>query len=361
MKLNLSNLENMQRALQSSTPRTGDKKKDSIYFDFDRKKLFFHNDRFNGYVKFAFEVSSIEEKFANFFIDASKFFYVLKDMDKGSIELSFEENEGSLIPVFKKGTDIYKLSYIISDEEDFLVAIDKQDYKTFTLSEEDASCIEEASLFIDAHDDMSFNAVSVSSNKKVFGVTPTRFYEAGISTEMEEPLFIHKDVVKVIPHIPLESTYLYGDNKIIVVGESYQLVYNMGNSHSVIPSEEDKQNVVSKENCIKINKKEFAETLKFFDPFYITDSKPIRLTISSENVLKISTVSSYDVVEKSIPCESKDLSYTGKFNATIIKNAVNILKEETLYIYVNTEKIGAIFTDSKSSKEVVVIKYAETD
>lgn len=361
MNLNLRNLDFLSKAIQSSCPKTGDKRKDSIYFDFDEKKLLFHHDKFNGEISFDFKVSSIEESFTNFFIDMSKFLYILKDMDIDNVELIFEEKEGSLIPVFKKNSDIYKISYIISEKEDLIINLDENLYQKVSFNRGDISLIEQAAMFIDYHDDNSFNSVAVSNSGKVFGTTPTRFFEASFKT-IPNNLFVHRDIIKVLGCFN-EVDVIYNDSYFILKGESFRFIYIIGNCHSVIPSEEDKANVVSKDYSIVVNKKEFLETLKFFDPFYITDSKPIRITVEDEEHLKISTVSSYDVIEKTIQSKSSKeiIGFSAKYNAAIIKSAIGTISENELSIYVNQDKIGAVFTDSTNKKESIIIQYAESD
>ena len=360
MILNLEKIVSLKKTIKESCPKTGDQKKDSIYFDFDKNKAFFHNERFNGEVDFSFEVDSMDEEIVNFYVNTFKFFFIINDFDPTAVQLSFEHKDGSFIPVFHKDKDIYKISYIIS-EDDLSMDIDEKEYQSINLLKDDIKMIEEAALFIDYNDEYSFNSVAISSDSKVFGTTPTRFFEGKLEETIKDSFFIHRDVVKAL--VTLDScNVLYTEGRFIIKNKDYRLVYNTGASHTVIPSEEDKGNVVSKEHCIILDKNELKENLKFFEPFYTTDSKPIRLTIEDNETMKISTVSSYDIVEKSISAKSENLvGFTAKYNATIIKNILNIFEEKELMVYVDSDKIGALFTDSTNKKEAVVIQYAESD
>lgn len=364
MKINLKNLETLQRVIHISCFKTGDKRKDSMYFDFKREVLVFHNERFNGEINFSFQKDE-EEKVVNFFVDLTKFFYVLKEMNSESVTLIFEEKDGTFIPVFKNGSDIYKISYIISEEEDLELEFIEEEYKKINFSSETIKLMDQASIFVDQQEIDKFNSVSLSTDNKVFGLTTTRFFSSNISETLEDELFIHKDLTKVLSSLTINFDFFYDERKFILKNDYFRFIYSVRNSHSVIPTEDQIKSVSSKDFYFSLNKKSFLDLLKFFDPFYVSDSKPIRFEVVSKKELKVSTVSSYDVVEKLIDFSeeltTEDLlGYSAKFNGSIIKNALSVFDSDSVMFFASFEKNGLLISDSISpTKEVVVLKYKE--
>ena len=75
MKLDLTKLSEYEKLVTIASPKTGMRKKDSLYFNFQEKKIFIHSDYMVAYINFDFTADENEE-YQNVFFDTKKLFII---------------------------------------------------------------------------------------------------------------------------------------------------------------------------------------------------------------------------------------------------------------------------------------------
>lgn len=362
MKLDLTKFVALQKVIQYSAPKKNEQRYDSSYFDFEASKIYVTSERFNGEIEFSFQTEE-DEVVKNFFIDTAKLFLTLQDFDVYDVEMTLKETENSFAPLLKKGRNTYRISSILAEDEDFEVDLPEGNLAKTVLTRKELDAVSEAVLFVDAHNEYKFNSVSISTDGKVFGITPTRLYITQLeNTSLDVNLALHRDIVKILNNFnEVEINYSEDSAIILAKGEGFKFIYGYGETHTEIPSEDDISNVISRETAIEVDSKATLELLRFFDPFYQYDSKPIRITVESETELKLSTVSSFDEVEKYMEATSPSelVGTTFKVNGSILKNALSLMEERKINVYASEGVMGILVTDETCGKEVIITKYQD--
>ncbi len=368
MKLDLTKLSKYEKLVAIASPKTGMRKKDSLYFNFDEKKIFIHSDYMVAYINFDFSINEGEE-YQNVFFDTKKLFIILNNFNKNDVELVFELMQNDvLIPKFLKGKDSFTIEHLLGDEEDFEVNF-LADSVDFKIDDFLSTIVKEAYQFVDQTKDNQFNSIAIN-NVGVYGVTPARLYE--FKTNLfdsklieDENIIIHRDVAKFISSLTEEDSCdcFYSDGKIkFEIDNTFQFVFAIPYKHTIIPTSVDIETNFASVNSIRIDRKLLLDTLKFFDPFYSQDSKPIRLSLISDTELELSTVSDFDTIKKIIPINGSSIlnGFVAEYNGDIIKLALNNLTVDNVDIFCDFEKLGIVITaEDDLQKIVAIMKYQE--
>ncbi len=366
MKLDLTKLSEYEKLVTIASPKTGMRKKDSLYFNFEEKKIFIHSDYMVAYINFDFTVDENEE-YQNVFFDTKKLFIILNNFDKDDVELVFERMQNdNLIPKFIKGKDSFTIEHLLGDEENFEVNFLTSSFE-FKVDDFISTLVKEAYQFVDQTKDNQFNSIAIN-NVGVYGVTPARLYEFktnlfDFNLSEDENIVIHRDVAKFIASLTETDNCncFYSEGKIkFEVNNTFQFVFAVPYKHTIIPTTTDIETNFASITAIKIDRKLLLETLKFFDPFYSQDSKPIRLNILSDTELELSTVSDFDTIKKIIPITGNSIlnGFIAEYNGDIIKLALNNLTVDDVEIFCDFEKLGIVITaENDLQKIVAIMKY----
>lgn len=365
IKLNLEKLKKYKKPILNAFPSNSTVKKHRyFYVDFEKSLIKALNS--TNYIEVGFEYEVEEDiDIVNFYVDLHKLFYILKE---DTINLKFlGENK---TPVFYDSNGEYAISFEPNDKEGFNLPYDIRNGEgvdqTFTLSEDDKKIISEASQFFPPTLD-EFNSLIIQ-NKSIFCITRSHMYTNSISVDLEENVQIglHKNVVKTLLLIKEDfnlKTISGEKNPIVAINEDILFVLEE-NVLFMLPSEEDLKTLYPTDSYVRLKKEEAIETLAFFDPFYIKDSKPVDLRMKEEGVLELSVSSSFDVVKKEVALEdfTDDLEdFEVQYNGSTLKDMINLIQGEDVIFYLSNNHIGVLVTEEGTDRKAILVRYKKSN
>lgn len=361
MKINLDVLREYSKTILTVCPKTGNMEFDSLYFDFDARKIIFHNEYVFGAIDFDFEAEQ-DEDYSNMFIDLHKFLFLIASED--DITLKFTPKPGgSLIPRFYNSSGKYVLTHLIRDEQlnEELESFVKEYYQVshITLTEDLIATLKETTNFIGVNDN-EFNSVVLLGNT-LHGTTPDKYFHNELEVSFDEEITLHKSLIKLLGTLKEADISLKIKHEGIYSLEKANKIFLLLTSdnpvHTQVPGEEDIEGIISFDTQVTVEKAVLLENIKFFDPFYSQDSKPVAIAIN-DGVMILSTVSDSDDVSKEISLAYSDESLNGfkaEFDSITMKNAIGVLSTDHVSLYIDPEKDAIAIAEKDSTKKYVAV------
>lgn len=369
MKLNLRNLKKYEKQILSIIPKKGDKKKDSVYFDFDEKIIYFRGDACIGHIYFDFEKEEDDEIVVNLFIEANKLLMILKDYeDPSTVIFRIEETDKNIkVPIFYHRSNSYIITHII-EKEYFEVNLDNQTFLKATIDEEVLNLISESNSFISQYDE-TYNSIVISENKVLY-FSPAVMYSGKISYDLElkKPIFLHKFLVKILSFfsesVDIETSE---ETTVLYIKDQIRILFSNKIINKEVPDQTEIDKAFPRENKMVLNVKDFTENLRFLDPFYSQDSKPVTISVDLSNNVVFSNLSDTDTIHRQLDAISVDedlAGYRSSLNANLLKEAMKVFKSfETCNVYCDCDEnyVGIVLTDSEetSNREISIVSYME--
>lgn len=371
MTLNLSNLITYEQMIKKSSQRTGVFKQDALYFSFEEKRIYLGNTYFLGFVNFDFHLEE-NEIVKDFYIDKDKLFFMLKDFeDLTSINMILEDSKGrdkynSYIPVFKNGKNEYIIKSLIQSKTENLPKDD--DYETIKIGIDDILKIKEIIKFVDINSQINSAFIEDGydnpEEKWIYAISASSYYHA--KTNLTSKFVIHRlfaEILSVIPSTQEEITLLYNEGyNAIEIENKITIYFSNKDTNYYFPTKDEYVNevgvpLVRFNNSISLNFKELQNALKFFDPFYSLESRPLTATVLNDSELEFKSMSDEDKITKIIPISEVDLSLVGvevKFNSLNLKKALETYKNDTINFYLNENERGLGVALNPNEKKIYI-------
>lgn len=359
--IDFTKLKKYEKPILTAFPkdRTGlNKKANYFYIDFDNKVVKASNGTSHIEIDFSYNKDE-NDQIKNFYVDLHKLFFVIGE---GDINLKFKGDNNT--PVFFDDSGEYAIDHISEDNKAYVLPINLREKESvdasITIGEEEKATIGEAFNFFSPSLE-EFNSLVLSSNRTSC-ITRVHMYINDSNFQIEDrEIGIHKNVAKILLMFKEDITLMSIEKEkdsIVIMNEDLLLVVEEKVKFQQPPMEAI-EGLYPKEDFIKVDKKAMLDTLLFFDPFYTTDSRPIKFEVK-ENILECSVTSTVDSVVKEVPILESSEGIVGtivKYNSSTLKDMIKLVDSEQLFFYFNDEKMGIKVSNGESNKKMILIRY----